>query len=145
MAWEIGNHGFDIRLSTYVPNIIAENINAIMANVMQSSSWDLNDIRTWAVHPGGRSILDKIETGLQLNEEMLADSRQVLRDFGNMSSVTVLFVLNRILNRSDIADPHPVCAMAFGPGLTIEAALLEVLPAARQPEKALNCHAEATA
>jgi predicted naringenin-chalcone synthase len=129
MAWEIGDHGFDIRLSTYVPNIIAENINTIMANVLQTSAWNLDNIRTWAVHPGGRSILDKVENGLQLDGDMLNDSREVLRQYGNMSSVTVLFVLNRILNRSDIKEAHPVCAMAFGPGLTIETALLEVLPA----------------
>ncbi|MDF7806740.1 type III polyketide synthase [Pontiellaceae bacterium B12219] len=129
MAWEIGDRGFGIRLSTYIPNIIAENINGIMEGVLKSSAWNLDDIRSWAVHPGGRSILDKVETGLRLDEHMLADSREVLREYGNMSSVTVLFVLNRILNRSNIEAPHPVCAMAFGPGLTIETALMEVLPA----------------
>jgi predicted naringenin-chalcone synthase len=135
MAWEIGDHGFDIRLSTYVPNIIAENINAIMENVLQTSALNLDDIRTWAVHPGGRSILDKVEKGLQLSDDMLNDSREVLREYGNMSSVTVLFVLNRILNRSDINEAHPVCAMAFGPGLTIETALMEVLPATEPTRK----------
>jgi predicted naringenin-chalcone synthase len=129
MAWEIGDRGFDIRLSTYVPKIIEANINAVMENVLQSSSMSLDDIGTWAVHPGGRSILDKLERALQLDAEKLDDSRQVLREFGNMSSVTVLFVLNRILNRADLEKPHPVCAMAFGPGLTIETALLEVQPA----------------
>jgi predicted naringenin-chalcone synthase len=129
MAWEIGDRGFDIRLSTYVPKIIEANINAVMENVLQSSSMSLDDIGTWAVHPGGRSILDKLEHALQLYAEKLDDSRQVLREFGNMSSVTVLFVLNRILNRTDLEKPHPVCAMAFGPGLTIETALLEVQPA----------------
>ncbi|MDF7799367.1 type III polyketide synthase [Pontiellaceae bacterium B1224] len=135
MAWEIGDHGFDIRLSTYVPNIIAENINSIMENVLKSSTWNLDDIRTWAVHPGGRSILDKVETGLQLSDDMLSDSREVLREYGNMSSVTVLFVLNRILNRTDITEAHPICAMAFGPGLTIETALMEVLPATAPTRK----------
>ena len=131
MAWEIGDRGFDIRLSTYVPNIIAGNINQIVEGVLDTSEWNLDDIGSWAVHPGGRSILDKVENGLQLDPTKLDDSREVLRKCGNMSSVTVLFVLNRILNRQEINDPHPVCAMAFGPGLTIETALLEVLPAAK--------------
>lgn len=128
MAWEVGNHGFDIRLSTYVPSIIAANIRGIVDGVLQSSPWNISDIGIWAVHPGGRAILDKIEEGLQLGADQLDDSREVLRQYGNMSSVTVLFVLNRILNRPNLHEPHPVCAMAFGPGLTIETALLECLP-----------------
>jgi predicted naringenin-chalcone synthase len=129
MAWEIGDHGFDIRLSTYVPNIIAGNINRILENVFQNSPYRPDDIGTWAVHPGGRSILDKVANALQLDPEKLEDSRHVLRNFGNMSSVTILFVLHRILSRSDIEEPHPVCAMAFGPGLTIETSLLKLYPA----------------
>ena len=129
MAWEIGDHGFDIRLSTYVPNIIAGNIGKIIENILLPTPWNRNDIGTWAVHPGGRSILDRVETELQLEPGQLDDSRQVLRQFGNMSSATVLFVLHRILNRAAIDEPQPVCAMAFGPGLTIESALLEYQPA----------------
>ena len=129
MAWEVGDRGFDIRLSTYVPNIIAQNIHAIMADVLKKSPWTKEQIGTWAVHPGGRSIVDKIEEGLELPPEMLADSRQVLQDCGNMSSVTVLFVLQRLLKRTDLNEPKPVCAMAFGPGLTIETGLLELQPA----------------
>jgi predicted naringenin-chalcone synthase len=125
MAWEIGDHGFDIRLSTYVPNIIAGNIRAIVDDVLLHAPWKLEDIGTWAVHPGGRSIIDRVQTELQLNPEQLEDSRETLRQFGNMSSVTVLFVLNRLLRRGNPGEDHPVCAMAFGPGLTIETALFE--------------------
>jgi predicted naringenin-chalcone synthase len=130
MAWEIGDHGFDIRLSTYVPGIIAGNIKSIVQNILEPSPWSLADIGTWAVHPGGRSIVDKVETALELGAEKLHDSREVLRNYGNMSSVTVLFVLERILNRPGLDAPQPVCAMAFGPGLTIETALLIAKPAA---------------
>lgn len=133
MAWEVGDRGFDIRLSTYVPNIIAANISGIVEGILQHAPWDKDGIGTWAVHPGGRSILDKIGDGLQLAPEKLADSREVLRNYGNMSSVTVLFVLKRILNRPGLNEPHPVCAMAFGPGLTIETALFERLPATGTP------------
>jgi len=139
MAWEIGNHGFDIRLSTYVPKIIEANINAIVEEVLRSATIDI-----WAIHPGGRSILDRIEGALELAPEQLADSREVLRHYGNMSSVTVLFVLNRILNRADLHKTHPICAMAFGPGLTIETALLEYQPAT-EPRREIkpSLHAEA--
>lgn len=137
MAWEIGNHGFDIRLSTYVPKIIEANINGILDGVLAKSPWSIGEIGTWAVHPGGRSILDRIEAALELDPEQLEDSREVLRNHGNMSSATVLFVLNRILNRTELDETHPVCAMAFGPGLTIETALLEYQPAAtsRNPKE----------
>lgn len=144
MAWEVGDRGFDIRLSTYVPNIIAQNIHAIMKDVLKKSPWTLEEIGTWAVHPGGRSIVDKIEEGLELIPEMLADSRHVLRECGNMSSVTVLFVLQRLLKRTGLNEPQPVCAMAFGPGLTIETGLLELQPAVA-PVTNVHRHAEAVA
>lgn len=144
MAWEVGDHGFDIRLSTYVPKIIAENIQGIIEGVLQPSPWQMKDIGTWAVHPGGRSIVDKLETALELEPEQVDDSRQILKNFGNMSSVTVLFVLSRILKRTDITEPHPVCAMAFGPGLTIETALLECLPATA-PREIKETHPQAEA
>jgi len=129
MAWEIGDRGFDIRLSTYVPNIIASNIGGILGDVFSNTSWNLDDIGTWAVHPGGRSIVDRVEKELELKPAQVEDSREVLRQFGNMSSVTILFVLHRILNRKDSDETRPICAMAFGPGLTIETALLEYQPA----------------
>lgn len=131
MAWEIGNHGFDIRLSTYVPKIIEANINEILDGVLKNSPWSIGEIGTWAVHPGGSAILDRIENTLELAPEQLKDSREVLRNYGNMSSVTVLFVLHRILNRPKLDETHPICAMAFGPGLTIETALIEYQPAAK--------------
>ena len=125
MAWEIGNHGFDIRLSTYVPKIIEANINAIVEALFDPASIDL-----WAIHPGGRSILDRIEGALELEPEQINDSREVLRQYGNMSSATVLFVLKRILENPNLGKPQSICAMAFGPGLTIESALLKLQPPA---------------
>ncbi len=145
MAWEVGDRGFDIRLSTYVPGIIGSNIGAIMDGVLSEASRDLNAIGTWAVHPGGRSILDRVEKELNLKPEQLEDSRETLRQYGNMSSVTVLFVLHRILNRDGMDIKHPVCAMAFGPGLTIETALLEYCPARTGSFIGIKPHAEAIA
>jgi predicted naringenin-chalcone synthase len=145
MAWEIGDRGFDIRLSTYVPGIIGGNIGAIIKNVLMDASRTLTDIGTWAVHPGGRSIVDRVEKELNLQPEQLEDSREVLRQYGNMSSVTILFVLHRILNRDGLARKHPICAMAFGPGLTIETALLEYRPAETGSAQETESHVEALA
>jgi predicted naringenin-chalcone synthase len=136
MAWEIGDRGFDIRLSTYVPNIIAANIGKIIDDILLNAPWKQEEIGTWAVHPGGRSIVDRVEKELNLSTEQLEDSRETLRQYGNMSSVTVLFVLHRILNRDGLDRNHPICAMAFGPGLTIETALMEYHPAVPSPNTA---------
>src|SRR5690606_11541383 len=81
----------------------------------------------WAIHPGGRSILDKVEERLKLSEQQLHPAREVLRQYGNMSSATVLFVLRRILEEEGARDGERVTAMAFGPGLTAETALLTVV------------------
>src|SRR5690606_7704150 len=74
----------------------------------------------WAVHPGGRSVLDRVQQGLDLPDSMLERSREVLREFGNMSSATVMFILQRILDDASLADGARVLGMAFGPGLTVE-------------------------
>jgi predicted naringenin-chalcone synthase len=81
-------------------------------------------IKHWAIHPGGRSILDKTESKLALTEAQLEPARQTLREFGNMSSATVLFVLKAILDSPETADGDRVCALAFGPGLTVESSVM---------------------
>ena len=141
MAWEIGDHGFDIRLSTYVPNIIASNLASIVDRILGKNQWNRDDIKHWAIHPGGRAILDKIETSLEIDPEQLADSRTVLKQYGNMSSATVLFVLKRILECNVPHEPQAVCAMAFGPGLTIETALFELQSATNTKSEAFR-HAQ---
>ena len=83
-------------------------------------------IEHWAIHPGGRSILDKVESRLKLSEAQLVPARETLRDFGNMSSATVMFVLRNILASDAAGDGDRVVAMAFGPGLTVESALMTV-------------------
>lgn len=125
MAWEIGNEGFNIVLSSYVPDIIGANIRALMGGVLERRGLTLADVQQWAVHPGGRAILDKVQSSLGLEPDALDSSRAVLRDFGNMSSATILFVFKRLLE--DDSKMGRVCAMAFGPGLTIETALLDLV------------------
>ncbi len=124
MAWEIGDEGFDIVLSSYVPDIIGANITALLEGILQASGHHLSHVEEWAVHPGGRAILDKIQTSLSLPSDALDASREVLKNYGNMSSATVLFVLKEFMDRSD-TETALTCALAFGPGLTVETAILE--------------------
>jgi alkylresorcinol/alkylpyrone synthase len=118
MVWTIGDHGFEMRLSAEVPRIIGREIrNAVERFLGAEEPPD-----TWAVHPGGRSVLDRVEHGLNLPAEALATSRAVLRDCGNMSSATILFILHRMM--ADQTVTGSIAALAFGPGLTVESALL---------------------
>jgi len=125
MAWAIGDLGFDIALSSYVPKIIGANIRDAVRPVLASRQLELEDITTWAVHPGGKAIVDKVAASLNLTDEQVAASRKVLRQYGNMSSATVLFVLHEILSQKGSPRNEEVCAMAFGPGLTVEMGLLQ--------------------
>ena len=126
MAWEIGDEGFNIVLSSYVPEIIGSNIARLLESILKPSELELSDVQEWAVHPGGRSILDKVETSLSLPKEALSRSRSVLKNYGNMSSATVLFVLKETLDQAT-TEKALTCAMAFGPGLTVETAVMERL------------------
>lgn len=125
MAWTIGNTGFNMILSSYVPNIIEANLKEVLAPMFSKLSITKEDVDLWAVHPGGRAIVDKVEQSMELSESQVSASRQVLADFGNMSSVTVLFVLKKILE-SNPESGSSVLPIAFGPGLTIESGLLKV-------------------
>ncbi len=123
MAWHIRDLGFDMVLSSRIPASVGEAIqrasDAILAGLQPK------DIELWAVHPGGRAILDAVEAAFRLPLTALSASRRVLRDFGNMSSATVLFVLKSLLeeNRSGARG----CAMSFGPGLTAETMLFKAV------------------
>jgi predicted naringenin-chalcone synthase len=121
MAWTVGDTGFDIVLSTYVPSILESNISATVEPLLAQASLCKKDITHWAVHPGGRAIIDKVRDGLALDEAQLDIPRAVLRDYGNMSSATILFVLKELLEKAN--EDEKIYAMAFGPGLTVESGL----------------------
>lgn len=123
MAWTIGDTGFDMILSTYVPEIINSNLPGTIQPLFQDHDTVPESISHWAIHPGGRAILDKIENSFKLEPDQLASSRAVLSEYGNMSSATILFVLKHMLELPMKAGPEPILAMAFGPGLTIESGL----------------------
>jgi predicted naringenin-chalcone synthase len=125
MAWRLGTVAFDMRLSAYVPRLIERNIGAILEDLLAEAGLSRADVALWAIHPGGRAILDRAAATLGLEKEDLWASYEVLRDYGNMSSATLLFVLELLL--AGQAQGRTFAA-AFGPGLTVESALLEKLP-----------------
>jgi predicted naringenin-chalcone synthase len=100
MAWTIGDHGFDMVLTSYIPDLISSNLHGVLQPIWDQSGLEPNDIDLWAVHPGGRAIVDKVQQQLELQDFQVEASRQVLRDYGNMSSATVLFVLKRLMDQS---------------------------------------------
>lgn len=124
MTWSIGDRGFDMTLSSYVPKIIGLNIHEVIAQSLSQVSLSLDEVTTWAIHPGGKAIIDRVQESLGLSHEQVRSSRNVLRQYGNMSSATILFVLQDILHHQPFTGTETVCAVAFGPGLTVEMALL---------------------
>jgi predicted naringenin-chalcone synthase len=128
MAWHIGDFGFEMTLSGYVPALIEGGMGALVARLLHELPVPPEAIRHFALHPGGRKILEAIEKALGLSAHDNRYAYQVLRDYGNMSSATVLFVLRELLAHTTPADHGaPVLSCAFGPGLTLEAMLLEVV------------------
>ncbi len=123
MAWTIGDTGFDMVLSTYVPEIIESNLRSSLKPLLQTYQTNIDQIKHWAIHPGGRAILDKVEQNLGIHSEQLKSSREVLSKYGNMSSATILFVLKNLLDQPMQQPTEQVLAMAFGPGLTVESGL----------------------
>lgn len=121
MTWTIGDHGFEMTLSPSVPRLIETHLAPWLTQWLKPMGLTVAEVGSWAVHPGGPRVLDAVEEALRLPGEAVAESRRVLAECGNMSSPTVLFILDR-LRRS--GSERPCVALAFGPGLTIEAALL---------------------
>ena len=121
MTWRVGDHGFRMTLSARVPELIETRLRPWLVGWLAEQGLGLTDVRSWAVHPGGPRILSAAESALDLSRESTAVSRSVLRECGNMSSATILFILEQM--RMERA-PRPCVALAFGPGLAVEATLL---------------------
>ena len=120
MTWQIGDHGFHMTLSSAVPGLIEANLAPWLRSWLADFDLDIEDVGSFAVHPGGPRVLDAVQQALGLTPEGLIDSREIFTTCGNMSSPTILFILERLLSQN---SPRPILALAFGPGLTIEAAL----------------------
>jgi len=121
MGWVIGDNGFEMSLSAQVPGTIARDIGGLVRESLAAHGLAAGDVRSWAVHPGGPRVLASVQEALALPPGALDISHAVLAEHGNMSSATILFILERLFRRGE----GPCLAMAFGPGLTAELALLE--------------------
>jgi alpha-pyrone synthase len=130
MRWSIGNTGFLMELSSKVPKAIVRHLPDYLELLFDRNRLKQSEIDFWAIHPGGRQIVDKIQELLQLQDSLLEDSYEVLKNYGNMSSCTILFIIKRLLAQHEISlaegrgFKHGI-ALAFGPGLTIEGCLFQ--------------------
>lgn len=124
MSWKLSSTGFLMTLSGYVPDLVLEDFDGLVSKSLQHANVNKDEITHWCIHPGGKKILEAIEKSTSLPTESLRHSYQVLNDYGNMSSPTILFVLQKILDELQSGDqqsiPATIFAAAFGPGLTME-------------------------
>ena len=118
MAWELSSTGFLMTLSGYIPELIEEDFVALTNKAMVGKELSAADIDYWCIHPGGRKILEAIRKSMDLKEEQLKESYDVLREYGNMSSPTILFVLKKFFTHRQ--KNKKLFGAAFGPGLTME-------------------------
>ncbi|MBE7553326.1 MAG: type III polyketide synthase [Anaerolineales bacterium] len=128
MVWQIGDHGFVLRLSPQIPDHLAEAAPAALRVLFDERA----PPQFWAIHPGGRAIVDRLSSIFQLAPEQVLASRSVLRRYGNLSSATIFFVLEELRQKwrqhPDIPEQLTGVAMAFGPGLVMEMARLAYIP-----------------
>jgi predicted naringenin-chalcone synthase len=122
MGWTIGDSGFEMTLSSRVPDRIAATLPRLLDELLARRRLSIADVASWAVHPGGPRVLAGVRESLGLGPEPLECSERVLAEHGNMSSATILFILERLIREG---AARPCVAMAFGPGLTAELALFE--------------------
>jgi predicted naringenin-chalcone synthase len=123
MGWNITPLNFEMILDTKVPEFIGDEIIALVQKAGEKFNIQTKDIGKWAIHPGGKKILDTVKNQLQLTEADLQHSYKILDFYGNMSSPTILFVLNEIA-QAQLSPDETIFAVGFGPGLSIETALL---------------------
>lgn len=124
MAWNLSEKGFLMRLSAYIPQLLQAGIAPLLKNALSAAGYSRDQITRWAIHPGGKKILENIQRELVLSAGDLQVSFDVLRNYGNMSSPTILFVLQQIIRQLKEGD-EKIFAAAFGPGLTMETLILE--------------------
>lgn len=126
MAWNIGDTGFEMKLSAYVPDLVQSGIKSLVGSLTEKLSG--TESMHYAIHPGGKKILKVIEEELKIEKSANACAHEVLRNYGNMSSPTVLFVLKALMEQFDETNKGDnVLSLAFGPGLTLESVLFEVV------------------
>ena len=120
MSWQLSSTGFQMGLTSYVPDLIEEDFSKLVRRALEKQGISRDAINHWCIHPGGKKILDAIYKSLHFTNGHLDTSYQVLKEYGNMSSATILFVLQRMMAEFDYSAPNVVFGAAFGPGLTME-------------------------
>lgn len=124
MAFHLTDHGMKMMLSAYVPEILGANIEEFVDELLARNGLARSDVKFWGLHPGGLKIMQHIERRLELQGDELRFSRAVLKQYGNMSSATILFVLDEIIKQGNPQKGDYAVLVAFGPGLTMESCLL---------------------
>ncbi len=126
MAWQLTSTGFLMTLTSYIPQLIEKGFKTFFNYAVNELGLAKKDITHWAIHPGGRKILEVIQKELELETKDFESSHRVLKDYGNMSSPTVLFVLKDIWDtKINWRKKEIIFGAAFGPGLTMESVILE--------------------
>ncbi len=127
MAWTIGNVGFEMKLTSYVPEIIRSGIKQLTDEMLLKIGVAFGEVTHFAIHPGGKKILEVIEQELNIGKEQNRWAYHVLNHYGNMSSPTVVFVLSHLLNDLSAQNHQQrILSFAFGPGLTLESVLFKI-------------------
>jgi predicted naringenin-chalcone synthase len=121
MTWTVGDYGFEMTLAKKVPQLIARHLRPWLENWLRKNGVALTEVGSWAIHPGGPRILDAVEDALRIDASQTRVTREVFSEYGNMSSPTVLFIIDRLRR---CGAPRPCVALGFGPGLFAEAALI---------------------
>jgi predicted naringenin-chalcone synthase len=128
MSWNIMNDGFEMQLTGNIPGIIEQNIREVYLTLLQKNNVLPEQVDYFAIHPGGKNVLHAFEKAIGIEHEKLRESYQILENYGNMSSPTVLFVLREVIEnfRNSAQKRAYVFSAAFGPGITVEAALIKL-------------------
>lgn len=125
MSFSLTDQGFRMYLSSYVPELLAAQVEQFADSLLAQHGLKRDDVRFWGIHPGSTKIVDYVQERLRLTDDQVSHSHAVLSEYGNMSSATILFVLERIQRCENPAPGDYAMLMAFGPGLTMEAALVQ--------------------
>lgn len=126
MSWNLSSKGFLMTLASDVPEIFRADIGPLKDRALKKAGLGSNDITYWCIHPGGKRILEAIGKGLSITDDDMAASYKVLKEYGNMSSATILFVLNDMWEQLMNNEGAHIFGAAFGPGLTMESIIMTV-------------------
>jgi predicted naringenin-chalcone synthase len=126
MSWQLSSSGFLMTLSGYVADLIEQDFKKLLCNALENARLSKKDISHWCIHPGGKRILTSIEKSIDITSDDLQHSYNVLKNYGNMSSPTILFVLKEIMDslKNNKEKEINIFGAAFGPGLTLETFIL---------------------